>query len=56
MVNDNGTALLEVHRFSSFGLFSTKWDEDLALAEVDGFNYIVNMNPRQTSFQGFENV
>ena len=56
MVNDKGTALLEVHSFSSLGLFSTKWDEDLALAEVDGFNYIVNMNPRQTSFQGFENV
>lgn len=53
LINEFGTSLLEIHSFSSLGLYSTKWDNELPLAFIDGFNYLLNINTKQTPFCGF---
>lgn len=39
-----GTALLEVHNFTSVGLYNSIWQDNLLDAYVDGINYLVNDN------------
>lgn len=43
-VGDFGTAILEIHNFTSVGLYNALWGNDLLYAYVDGINYIKNDN------------
>ena len=40
MVGKEGTALIEVHNFTSCGLYSTLWGSNLLAAYKDGINYL----------------
>lgn len=53
MVTDRGTAITEVHNFTSLGLYSVDWDDDLLYAYRDGIDYIINHNVEQTEFSNF---
>lgn len=44
MVNDRETALIEIHNFTSCGLYGTLWSDYLIQAYVDGINYLKNDN------------
>lgn len=44
MVGPKGTALIEIHNFTSVGLYSTIWGTDLLYAYVDGIDYLLNDN------------
>ena len=39
-----GTAIIEVHNFTSVGLYTTLWGTDLLYAYRDGIDYLVNDN------------
>ena len=39
-----GTAVLEVHNFTSVGLYNTLWQCNLLDAYVDGINYLIYDN------------
>ena len=39
-----GTALLEIHNFTSVGLYSTLWGANLVDAYIDGIHYLLNDN------------
>ena len=43
-VTTSGTCLLEIHPFTSIGLYTTLWDERLLDAYEDGINFYVNNN------------
>lgn len=43
-VGDFGTAVLEIHNFTSVGLYHALWGSDLLYAYVDGINYLINDN------------
>lgn len=44
MVGKRGTALIEVHNFTSVGLYSTLWGVDLLYAYRDGIDYLIHDN------------
>ena len=44
MVGKEGTAIIEVHNFTSVGLYTTLWGTDLLYAYRDGIDYLVNDN------------
>ena len=44
MVGKKGTAIVEVHNFTSLGLYSTIWGTDLLYAYRDGIEYLLNDN------------
>lgn len=44
MVGKAGTAIIEVHNFTSLGLYSTIWGADLLYAYRDGIEYLLNDN------------
>ena len=44
MVGKEGTAIIEVHNFTSVGLYTTLWCTDLLYAYRDGIDYLVNDN------------
>lgn len=44
MVGDKGTAIIEIHNFTSLGLYSTLWGTDLLYAYRDGIDYLINDN------------
>lgn len=44
MVGNEGTALIEIHNFTSCGLYGTLWSDYLIQAYVDGINYLKNDN------------
>lgn len=44
MVGKKGTAIIEVHNFTSLGLYSTIWGTDLLYAYRDGIEYLLNDN------------
>ena len=44
MVGKGGTAIIEVHNFTSVGLYTTLWGTDLLYAYRDGIDYLVNDN------------
>ena len=44
MVNERGTSLIELHPWSSIGLYSSLWGSNLLYAYVDGIDYYVNYN------------
>lgn len=44
MVGREGTAIIEVHNFSSVGLYSTMWGNGLIYAYRDGIDYLLNDN------------
>lgn len=44
MVGEPGTALIEIHNFTSVGLYSTLWGDSLIWAYKDGIDYLVNDN------------
>lgn len=43
-VTNNGTCILEVHNFTSCGLYSTIWGSSLIYAYKDGIDYLRNDN------------
>jgi hypothetical protein len=43
-VGNFGTAILEIHNFTSVGLYHALWGSDLLYAYVDGINYLKNDN------------
>lgn len=43
-VTNNGTSILEVHNFTSCGLYSTLWGSSLIYAYEDGINYLRHDN------------
>lgn len=43
-VNNNGTCLLEIHNFTSCGLYSTLWGSSLIYAYKDGIDYLIHDN------------
>ena len=40
MVNNRETALIEIHNFTSCGLYGTLWNDYLIQAYIDGINYL----------------
>lgn len=44
MVGNEGTAIIEIHNFTSVGLYSTLWGDSLLYAYRDGFEYLINDN------------
>ena len=44
MVGKTGTAIIEVHNFTSLGLYSTIWGTNLLYAYRDGINYLLYDN------------
>jgi hypothetical protein len=44
MVGDKGTAIIEVHNFTSVGLYSNIWGNSLLYAYKDGIDYLINDN------------
>ena len=44
MVGNEGTAIIEVHNFTSLGLYSSIWGTDLIYAYRDGIDYLLNDN------------
>lgn len=46
MVGKTGTALIEIHNFTSCGLYSTLWGENLIQAYADGIRYLRNDNKK----------
>lgn len=53
MVTPRGTAITEIHNFTSLGLYSTIWGTDLLYAYRDGIDYLINHNTQQTEFSNF---
>ena len=53
MVTPKGTAITEIHNFTSLGLYSTIWGTDLLYAYRDGIDYLINHNTPQTEFSNF---
>lgn len=43
MVGSMGTALIEIHNFTSVGLYSNMWGSNLLYAYKDGIEYELNM-------------
>lgn len=43
-VGNFGTAILEIHNFTSIGLYNAIWGSELLYAYVDGINYLLNDN------------
>lgn len=54
MVTPKGTAIIEIHNFTSLGLYSTIWGTDLLYAYRDGIDYLINHNTKQTEFSNFK--
>lgn len=44
MVGKWGTALIEIHNFTSVGLYCTLWGNNLLYAYIDGIDYLLNCN------------
>ena len=44
MITPKGTALIEIHNFSSIGLYTTIFDHDLLLAYEQGIDYLLKDN------------
>lgn len=44
MVGKEGTAIIEVHNFTSVGLYNTLWGDNLLYAYRQGIDYLVNDN------------
>lgn len=44
MVTSRGTSIIEVHNFTSVGLYSTLWNDDLLYAYRQGIDYLLNDN------------
>lgn len=53
MITPRGTAITEIHNFTSLGLYSTIWGTNLLYAYRDGIDYLVNHNTKQTEFSNF---
>lgn len=48
MVGPEGTALIEIHNFTSVGLYNTLWGQSLIYAYRDGIDYLINDNKQIT--------
>lgn len=44
MITNRGTSIIEIHNFTSVGLYSTLWGSDLLLGYVQGIEYLVYDN------------
>ena len=44
MVGKSGTAIIEVHNFTSVGLYHSLWGDNLLYAYKDGIDYLINDN------------
>ena len=44
MITDRGTSLIEIHNFTSVGLYSTIWGTDLLYGYRQGMDYLINDN------------
>jgi hypothetical protein len=54
MVTNRGTSIIEIHNFTSLGLYSTLWGDDLLYAYIDGIDYLIKYNTPQTKFSNFD--
>ena len=46
MVTKNGTSIIEIHPFTSVGLYTTLWGNELLYAYKDGIDYYVKYNTK----------
>lgn len=46
MVGKEGTAIIEIHNFTSVGLYSNLWGSNLLYAYKDGIDYLINDNKK----------
>ena len=53
MVTDRGSAITEIHNFTSLGLYTTLWGSNLLQGYIDGINYLINYNTPPTPFSNF---
>lgn len=53
MITEKGTSIVEIHNFTSLGLYSTVWGSNLLQAYVDGINYLLKHNTPPTTFSNF---
>lgn len=44
MVGKEGTAIIEIHNFTSVGLYNSLWGDNLLYAYKDGIDYLLNDN------------
>lgn len=54
MVTDRGTAINEIHNFTSLGLYHTLWNKNLIQAYKEGIDYLINYNTKPTTFSNFD--
>lgn len=50
MVGEKGTALIEIHNFTSVGLYNTLWGNNLLYGYRDGIDYLINDNKELTEW------
>lgn len=53
MITPKGTSIIEIHNFTSLGLYSTLWGTNLLYAYRDGIDYLVNYNTNPIEFNNF---
>ncbi|MBO5386953.1 MAG: ATP-grasp domain-containing protein [Lachnospiraceae bacterium] len=49
MVGKEGTAIIEIHNFTSVGLYNSLWGDNLLYAYKDGIDYLLNDNKEISS-------
>lgn len=54
MVNERGTSIIEIHPFTSIGLYNSLWGNNLLYAYRDGIDYYVNHNTKIETFSNFK--
>lgn len=54
MITPRGTAISEVHNFTSLGLYTVDWDDNLLYAYRDGLDYVLKHNTEPTEFSNFK--
>lgn len=53
MVTPRGTSIIEIHNFTSLGLYSTVWGSNLLYAYRDGIDYLIKHNTKQIESNNF---
>lgn len=53
MVTERGTSLIEIHNFTSIGIYYSLFEDDLLYAYRDGIDYLLNHNTQPSEFSGF---
>ena len=53
MITQSGTAITEIHNYTSLGHYSTMFGDNLLYAYRDGIDYLINHNTEITEFSNF---